>query len=258
MTVLTPHPTTADLIRSVVVALLAILQVLVAALAGSAIGEVARSVDTPLLAASWAFSIWSLIYLGFVVYAVYALLPGQRGRAIHRRVGWWLAATAVANALWILAFSHRWVVTAELLLIALVVALAVTYSRLSRDHAQDLTEQLAFRLPLSIYLGWSSVALVLGLMAAGVSVGLPAEGVLPQVGAILLLVILTAVVLSVIGSSAGFAGFAAAVVWALVGIVANDRPIAVTAVAAIAAAVVAVQAARRIGRSVQPLRLALG
>jgi hypothetical protein len=258
MTVLTPRPTTADLVRSVVVAVLAILQVLVSTLGGSGVGEVARSYDTPLLAAGWAFSIWGLIYLGFVVYAAYALLPAQRGRGIHRRVGWWLAASAALNPLWILAFSHRWVVTAELVLIGLVAVLAVAYSRLAREAADGWVERVAFRLPVALYLGWSSAALVLGLMAAGVAVGLPADGALPQTAAILLLVMLTAAVLSVIGSTAGFAGFAVAVVWALAGIAANDRPVAVTAVAVVAAVLVAVQAGRRVRRSVQPARLALG
>lgn len=258
MTVLTPRPTTADLVRGVVLAVLAIVQVLVSALGGSGIGEVARSYDSPLLAAGWAFSIWGLIYLGVVVYAVFALLPGQRGREIHRRVGWWLAASAVLNPLWILAFSSRWVVTAELVLIALVAVLAVVYSRMSREVAPGWTERLAFRLPVAIYLGWSSAALVLGLMAAGVAVGLPSAGALAQTAAIVLLVLLTAAVLSVIGSTAGFAGFAAAVVWAYIGIAANDRPVAVAVVAVVAAVLVAVQAARRTGRSVQPVRVALG
>lgn len=258
MTVLTPRPTAADLVRAAVVAVLAILQVLVSAFGGSGIGEVARSYDTPLLAAGWAFAVWGLIYLGFLAYAGYALLPGQRGREIHRRVGWWLAASAVLNPLWIVAFSQRWVVTAEVVLVALVAVLAVAYSRLSREPAQGWVERLVFRLPVAIYLGWSSAALVLGLMAAGVAVGLPATGALPQTGAVLLLVILTAAVLSTIASTAGFAGLAAGVVWALLGIAANDRPVAVTVVAVVAGLLVAVQAGRRIRRSVEPARLALG
>ncbi|MBC3193281.1 hypothetical protein H7X46_19665 [Pseudonocardia sp. C8] len=258
MTVLTPRPTTADLVRGVVVAVLAVVQVLVSAVGGAGIGEVARSYDTPLLAAGWTFSVWGLIYLGFLLAAGFALLPGQQGRAIHRRVGWWLAVSAVLNPLWILAFSQRWVVTAELLLIGLVVVLGVAYRRLARERADGWVERLAFRLPVAIYLGWSAVALVLGLMTAGVAVGVPADGAVPQTGAILLLVVLTAGALSVIGSTCGFAGFAAAVVWGLAGIAGNDRPVAVTVVVIVAAVVVGLQAVRRTARSVEPVRLALG
>ncbi|MFP5022208.1 hypothetical protein [Pseudonocardia phyllosphaerae] len=259
MTVLTPRPTSADLVRGVVVAVLALVQVLVAALGGSSIGDVARDYDTPLLAASWAFGIWGLIYLGFLGLAGFGLLPAQRAREVQRRVGWWLAASAVLNSLWIAAFSARHVLLAELVLVALVVVLAVAFSRQARVPADGWAERIAFRLPVSIYLGWSSVALVLGLMAAGDAVGLPDEGVLPQTAAVLLLVILAAVVLSVVGSSSGgIGGFAAAVVWALVGVAANGRPVTVTVVAVLIAAVVVVQAARRIRRSVEPARIAVG
>lgn len=258
MTVLTPRPTTADLVRGAVLAALAIVQVLVSVWAGPSVGAVARSYDTPLLAAGWTFSIWGVLYPGFAVLAGFALLPGQRGRALQRRVGWWLAASAVLNPLWVLAFSAGRVVTAELVLVVLVVVLAVAYSRLAQEPARGTAERLAFRLPVAMYLGWSAVALVLGLMAAGVAVGLPADGALGQTAAILLLVMLTAVVLSVVGTSAGVAGFAAAVVWALAGIVAGGRPVAVTVVAVLAAVAVTVQAARRIRRAAEPARIALG
>ena len=64
---------------------------------------VAESLRTPLLAAGWAFTIWAPIYAGFLLYAGYQLLPAQRGREIHRRTGWWTAASGVLNAPWILA-----------------------------------------------------------------------------------------------------------------------------------------------------------
>lgn len=258
MTVLTPRPTTLDLVRSVVVAVLAVAQIAVSAFGGQDIGTVARRYDTPLLPAGWAFSIWGLIYLGFLAYAVYALLPPQRGREIHRRCGWWLAASAVANPLWILAFAGDHPLPAQILLIALTVVLGVVFGRLSREPARSRAERIVFRLPMSIYTGWASVAVVLGTLATGVWAGIPGDGVLAQVAAIVVLTALIVVVLSVVSSATGVAGFACAVVWALVGVAANDRPIAVTLVAVIALVAVAVTAVRRITRSVQPGLVALG
>ena len=103
MTVTSQRSVLRDGLRSAAVALLAVVQVVVAALAGTgAIGEpigvVAKDYGTPLLAADWAFLIWAPIYVGFLGYALYQLLPAQRGREIHRRTGWWLAASAVFNA----------------------------------------------------------------------------------------------------------------------------------------------------------------
>lgn len=258
MTVLTPRPTTLDLVRSLVVAALAVGQIAVSAAGGQYVGAVARRYDSPLLAAGWAFSIWGLIYLGFLAYAVFALLPGQRGREIHRRTGWWLAASAVANPLWVLAFGNDHPLLAELLLIALTVVLGVVFGRVSREPARSTAERVLFRVPVSIYTGWTSVAVVLGTLATGVWAGIPGDGALAQVAAVVVLAALTVVVLSVVSSATGIAGFAVAVAWALAGIATNDRPIAVTLVAVVALATVLVTALRRILRSVQPGLVALG
>ena len=258
MTVLTPRPTALDLVRSLVVLVLAVVQIVVSALGGSDVGPVAQRYATPLLAAGWTFSIWALIYLGFLVYAVYAVLPGQRGRAVHRRCGWWLAVSAICNPLWILAFGDDHPVVAQILIIVLVAALGVVYGRLSREPAETVSERIVFRLPVAVYTGWTVMATVLGLLAVGVVAGLPGTGVLAEVASIVVLVAVTLVVLSVVNSTIGIAGFAAAVVWALIGIATNDRPPAVTVVAVLALAVIAVTTLRRISRSVQPGRVALG
>ena len=52
------------------------------ALGGTAVSDAAGGAlladATPLAPASTAFSIWSVIYVGLAVYAVYQLLPAQR------------------------------------------------------------------------------------------------------------------------------------------------------------------------------------
>ena len=86
----TARPSTStDLARNLAVASLAMIQIVVAGLGGSGalgedVGTVARSYPTPVLPASWTFGIWGVIYLAFLGYAVYQLLPTQRTRAVHR------------------------------------------------------------------------------------------------------------------------------------------------------------------------------
>ncbi|OLT13624.1 hypothetical protein BJF78_21485 [Pseudonocardia sp. CNS-139] len=164
-----------DLVRSTVVALFAVLQVLVAALAGRPIGEVARQYATPLLPAGWAFAVWVPIYAGFLAYAVYQLLPQQRGREVHRETGWWLVASAVFNAGWVLAFGSGLVPLAELLVIALLVTLAVVFGRLTRAPAESLVERVVLRGTVAVYTGWVSLAIVVGTAATGAWLGLPAR-----------------------------------------------------------------------------------
>ena len=50
-----------------------------------------------------AFSVWGVIYLGLMAYAVWQLLPGRAESLRQRRLGYPVAAPLLLNAAWILA-----------------------------------------------------------------------------------------------------------------------------------------------------------
>jgi hypothetical protein len=254
----TARPSTStDLARNLAVASLAVIQIVVAGMGGSGalgedVGTVARSYPTPVLPAGWTFGIWGVIYLAFVGYAVYQLLPTQRTRAVHRATGWWLAVSAVLNTAWVSTFSARYVLLAEMLLLALLGVLARVYGRLSRERAANTPERLALRLPVALYTGWVSLAVVAGTAATGVRLGLPGDGALAEIAAVLILLVAAAIVARAV------VGYAVAVVWALVGIALNAPPAAVGVAAAVAAVVVLFATARRVSTSGDPRRAAWG
>jgi len=258
MSVLSQRSARVDLARAATVAVLAVVQILVAAMSGGAQGAVAESLRTPLLAAGWAFTIWGPIYAGFLIYAGYQLLPAQRGREIHRRTGWWTAASAVLNPLWILSFSGRVILLAEVLLVALLVVLAVVFGRLSRESATDRVERAAFRGPLALYTGWVSMATVLGTAATGVWAGLPGANALAAIAAVVVLLAAAGIVAWVVLSGTAVVPYAAAVVWALIGIALNSPPAAVVITCAIAIVVVLASTLRRVTTAGSRVRAAWG
>jgi hypothetical protein len=263
MPLTTRRSSTHDLARGSVVAVLAIIQLVVAELGGSgAAGEsvavVARSFPTPVLPADWTFAIWAPIYLAFLGYAVYQLLPAQRGRDVHRATGWWLAVSALLNAGWILAFSARDVLVAELLIVTLLAVLARVFGRLSRERASGTAERVALRFPVALYTGWVSLAVVAATAATGVRLGLPGDGALATIAAVLVLLVAAGIVASVTTFGTAVVGYAAAAVWALVGIALNGPPAAVGVAAAVACVVVLFATARRVSTSGDPRRAAWG
>jgi benzodiazapine receptor len=263
MTVLSRRSSTADLVRGTAVVVLAVVQIVVSGLAaGGALGDpvvaVAREYATPLLAAGWAFGIWAVVYAGFLAYAIHQLRAGQRRRAVHRDTGWWIAASAVLNPAWVLAFSARLMPLAELLIIGLLGCLAVVFARVSRVPAEGVVERVVFRGTIAVYAGWVSMATVLGTAATGVWIGLPGEGALAAVAAILVLLAAAAITASVVTSATGVAGYAAAVLWALAGIALNGPPVPVVVAAAVAVVIVLAAVARRVGTAGNPARAAWG
>jgi hypothetical protein len=258
MTVLSPGSTRTDLVRNVLVAVLAIVQVVVAVVAGDAVGAVAREHASPLLVASWAFAVWLPIYAGFLGYAVFQALPAQRARHVHRATGWWMAASALFNAGWVLAFGAGWLPLAQLLIIGLLVSIAVVFGRFCRIPAEGAAERVVARGTVAVYAGWVCMAFPMATAATGVWIGLPGTGALAVIAAVVVLLAVTAIVSWAVLSGTAVVMFALGAVWAVVGIALNDPPAGVVVAGAIAIVTVLAATARRISTAGYPGRAAWG
>lgn len=175
----------ADLVRQIVV-LAATCFMLIAAVVGvGALGgtpvqdlqDGALDVDGSLLApARPAFSIWSVIYLGTVAYAVWQALPAQRALPRQRIIGWWIAASAVLNGLWLVAAQFSTLPVTVATIVALLVVLCIAF-RLTVLRPGERWDAWLTDVPTGLHLGWVSVATVANvagwLTAAGIEVPAP-------------------------------------------------------------------------------------
>lgn len=249
--------------RGFVVTALAVVQAVVSGLAGlgvvgESIATVTASLPTPLMVARWAYVIWIPIGVGFLAYAAYQLPPSQRHRAIHRRTGWWLGAAALFNSTWILALGARAIPLAELLFIGLLITLAVTFGRLSREPAADRIERIVFRTPVAIATGWVSINMVAQTAFTGAWAGLPDDDAIAFVAAFVVLLAIAAIVGWVVLSGTAVVGYAAAAVWAVAGIAAGNPPGAVVAASAVVIVIVLGATARRLAAAGNLPRAAWG
>ncbi|MEJ8281141.1 tryptophan-rich sensory protein [Pseudonocardia spirodelae] len=237
--------TAADTARTWVVLAAAVLQAVAGSLGGSGVfGEDQRvlsdrypSLITP---ATVAFSIWGLIYVALLVYAVYQSLPGQRSRPVHRATGWLFVVSAACNAGWIVVFSQEFLGTAQLLIVALLVTLALTLRRLAAFPADGVADRALLHGPLAFYAGWVSLATVAGFSVTLTYWGLPLG---PVTAAVLLLVGVVAAGLATRRTTAALP-YAATAAWALFWVAvesgsAGTVPVAVVAAAGVVAVVVA-------------------
>jgi hypothetical protein len=209
-----------------------------AGLWGEPVGAVARSYPTPLLPGGGAFAIWSLIYVLFAALAIRQALPAQRARTVHRRTGWWLAAAGALSAGWVALFAHRYVLAAQVVIVALLAVLAVAAVRLVRTPARNLADRLLLHTPITLYTGWVAVAMVAGAATTGAALG---RG--PSTGGAVIAVLLTGVSAALAAwRLPAVAGFALAVCWALawIAIGTPSAPVGSGAVASIVAVTVVV------------------
>lgn len=179
-----------DLTRQLTVAISAVLAVVGAFIGSGAAGGTpiqdaaggALAADATLIApGGGAFSIWTLIYLGLVAYAVWQFLPSQRSENRHRRLGYLIAASLLLNAAWILSiqFDQLWlsVPVIAVLLVGLIVAFRICRAVPPTSRFDAVVTDGT----VGLYLGWVCVATAANVTAALVAAGFDGWGIAPEV-----------------------------------------------------------------------------
>ena len=142
-------------------------------------GEISDKYHTLITPAGWAFSIWGLIFLGLLAFAVYQALPAQRENVRFRAIGWLVIVNTLCNAIWSPLFNNELIGVALLVIfVMLATSILIEQRLLMRLRipivAPDLdatlpespttpAETWLARVPFSIYFGWLTVATILNV-----------------------------------------------------------------------------------------------
>jgi hypothetical protein len=245
-------PTSRDVVRQVVVVVTAVLAIVLAAYGSGAFGGASVSdaaggalsaTATTVAPATTAFSIWSVIYLGLVAYAIYQALPGQRAVTRHRRLGYWAAASLLLNAAWLFtAVQLGSVWLGAVVIVALLLVLARIFVVLFHTASSGWVDAVVTDGTFGLYLGWVSVATVANVAAGLVDAGFDGFGF--GAGFWSSVVLGVAALVGVVLALAGRGRIAPALslswglAWIAVGRLAGEPENVVAGVAAIVAAVV--------------------
>jgi len=124
-------------------------------------GQISDGFHVYFVPAGYVFSIWGIIYIGLIAYAIFQALPAQKTNPRLRATGWWVVLGGLANSAWIFLWHYQhFVATLGAMLILLATLIAV-YLRLGVGKTKvPRAENWAVRIPFSIYLGWITVATV--------------------------------------------------------------------------------------------------
>ncbi|MCA8832128.1 hypothetical protein [Hymenobacter pini] len=187
---------------------------------GQTNAQVSYKYPTPLTPAGYAFSIWGLIFLSLLAYAVWQLLPAQRRNPLPDAVARPVVLVNLLTGLWLVVFAYELLVPSALVMLGILAGLAVVYGRV-RHFSRRGEVPVWVNLPFGLFMGWISVALVVNLTLA-----LGTRWEVSEAKSIEIAIIL-------VGITAGLAlnvtkrfrelAYPAAVTWGLVGIWAARR-----------------------------------
>jgi hypothetical protein len=168
---------------------------------GKTVGDVSDDLYNLFTPAGYAFSIWGLIFLTLLVNAIYQVRTAFKGDEIKQGLvltGPWLTLANIGNGAWIWFWLNEYTGVSVIIMIIILLALLKTAFMLNIHRAPVSRELLVFGWwPISLYLGWISVALIANV-AAYLSFNGWADTVNEELFTILMLIIATVVNLFVL------------------------------------------------------------
>ena len=157
-----------------------------------------------------AFSIWSVIYAGLIVYAVWQLLPGRTAR--HDALRAPIIASMLLNPAWILAVQFGQVWLSVLVIVVLLAALVRVFVLMQQFRPEGVADAVITDGTMGLYLGWVCVATIANISAWLVGLGFTGGA---TVWAIVVLVVAAAVGVLLAGYSRGAIAPMLSIVWGL-------------------------------------------
>jgi hypothetical protein len=213
-----------DIVRQISVAVSVAATILINILAnalplnGLNTGEISDRFSVYFVPAGYVFSIWGIIYIGLVAYAIFQALPSQRQNPRLQSTGWWVVAGGLANIVWIFLWHYEQFPLTLIAMLVLLATLIVTYLRLGTGRTPaSKAETWAVRVPFSIYLGWITVATVANVTSLLYFLNWDGFGIAPEVwmGIILVAVLVIAVLMNFTRRDVAYT---LVILWALAGI----------------------------------------
>lgn len=127
-----------------------------------------NSTQPLIVPAGYAFSIWSIIYAGLIVFPIYQLLKQKdRKSPLWMQMRVWFTINVLINGLWLVFAQADWIGATVILIIGLLLTLIqinalILKIKKSGEQLNYWTEELVF----NIYFAWVTLATALNVSAA--------------------------------------------------------------------------------------------
>ena len=204
---------------------------------GQDTGEISDRFKVLFVPAGYVFSIWAVIYLGWIAFIIFQLQASQKENVRLRRLGYLFAISNVANAAWLFCWHYNLFGLSVLVMLTLLGLLIASYLHLDVNRSSvTRTEYWSVDVVFSVYLGWITVATVANISDWLYLVKWNGFGISPQNWAVIMLA-----VASLLGVAMAMtrrdAGYLSVLIWAFIGIAVKQAPVPMVALSALVAAI---------------------
>ena len=213
---------------------------------GNYTGDISDNIPNLFVPAGLTFAIWGVIYVLILLFAGYQLaqLFGKLDAKSDYldKISFWFILGAIGNIVWIFLWHYEQIVLSMIPILVLFISLLMAYVRLDIGNSDASKKERYFvHLPISVYFGWLTVAVIANVTAMLVTLGVGDLFLGEVVWAVLVIVVALILTLLVIYQKSDV-GYSLVIIWALLGIIIKQygsyQMIVITA--GVAAAIIAV------------------
>lgn len=203
---------------SVILALIVNILATTLPLNGQDTGEISDRFQVYFVPAGYVFSIWGVIYMGWIAFILFQFQPSQKESPRLRRLGYLFALSNLANAAWLFCWHYNQFGLSVLVMLTLLGLLIASYLQLNINRTTVTpVEYWSVDVPFGLYLGWISVATVANISDWLYLVGWNGFGISAQMWAIIMLAVTSLLGLAMALKRRDTA-YLVVLVWAIIGI----------------------------------------
>ena len=189
---------------------------------GKTTQELSDNLPNLFVPAGITFSIWSIIYILWIVFAIYQARDLFKKEEINmpflQQITFLFIISSIANSAWIFLWHYEYVALSLLMMLILLFSLLAIYTRLNIGRSIDsMAERLCVHVPFSVYLGWITVATIANITAFLVSVNWDGFGISELNWTIIIIAVATLLTILMLALRKDIA-FSLVVLWAFFGI----------------------------------------
>lgn len=189
---------------------------------GKYTGELSDNIPNLFVPAGLTFSIWGIIYILIILFSIYLakdlFKKDKTSKPFIEKTSYFFIFANVANIIWIFLWHYEQILLSLLAMLILFISLLILYLRLNIGFEKiSLKEKLLIHTPISVYIGWITVATIANVTAVLVTIGWDGFGISEQTWAIIVMIVATIITILMLVSRKDYA-YSAVIIWALIGI----------------------------------------
>ncbi len=189
---------------------------------GKNTGELSDNIPNLFVPAGLTFAIWGIIYILIILFAIYLakdlFKKEKTTKPFLEKISFFFILASFANIIWIFLWHYEQILLSLLAMILLLISLLMIYLRLNIGIEKvSMKEKLFVHVPISVYIGWITVATIANVTAVLVTIGWDGFGISEEIWTMMVIIVAAVITFLILVTRKDYA-YGAVIIWALIGI----------------------------------------